>query len=63
MQALTSFGRVCILFLCNRMKESSENRILWNVFDLQLINRTPSVPGPQWLEITPPARVSRISLK
>lgn len=25
------------------------------------INRTPNVPGPQWLEITPPARVSRIS--
>lgn len=25
------------------------------------MNSTPSVPGPQWLEITPPALVSRIS--
>ena len=27
------------------------------------INRTPSVPGPQWLETTPPALVSNISWK
>ncbi len=27
------------------------------------INRTPSVPGPQWLDTTPPALVSNISWK
>ena len=26
------------------------------------INKTPSVPGPQWLLTTPPARVSNISV-
>ena len=27
------------------------------------INNTPNVPGPQWLEITPPALVIKISSK
>ena len=48
-------------FIGAEYKREPVFRLLFAYFSA--MNSTPSVPGPQWLEMTPPARVMRISSK